>query len=75
MATTGVSRISAPLYLGTSGVSDNHFKRLYKSAQRMELADFHDFYALVQGGRHNTGDNLQAMHNFLTKSQTQYAGN
>ena len=54
--------------------ASRYTKRLYKSAQRMELADFLDFCALVQGVCHNTDDHLQAVNNFLTKSQTKYAG-
>jgi enoyl-CoA hydratase/carnithine racemase len=54
--------------------ASRYTKRLYKSAQRMELADFLDFCALVQGVCHNTNDHLVAVNNFLTKAEIKYEG-
>lgn len=49
-------------------------KRLMKSAQRMELADFLDHCALFQGICHNTGDHLEAVASMLEKRQPSFSG-
>lgn len=49
-------------------------KRLMKSAQRQELADFLDQCAVLQGVCHNTADHLEAVGAFLDKRAPQYSG-
>lgn len=50
-------------------------KRLMKSAQRMELADFLEHCAVFQGMCHNTADHLEAVSAFLEKRPPKYSGN
>lgn len=54
--------------------ASRYTKRLYKSAQRMELADFLDFCALVQGVCHNTDDHMTAVNAFIDKTDVKYTG-
>jgi len=49
-------------------------KRLLKSAQRMELADFLDHCAVFQGMCHNTADHLEAVGAMLDKRTPQFTG-
>lgn len=49
-------------------------KRLYKAGQRMELRDFLDYCALVQGVCHNTADHLEAVNAFLEKRPGDFKG-
>ena len=49
-------------------------KRLMKSAQRMELADFLDQCAVFQGMCHNTDDHIEALAAVLEKRPPQFKG-
>lgn len=49
-------------------------KRLLKSAQRMELTEFLDQCALMQGICHNTEDHLEAVNAFVDKREPTYTG-
>ncbi len=49
-------------------------KRLLKSAQRMELPEFLDQCALMQGICHNTEDHLEAVNAFVDKREPTYTG-
>lgn len=49
-------------------------KRLMKSAQRQELADFLDHCAVFQGMCHNTGDHLEAVGAFIDKRAPHFSG-
>jgi enoyl-CoA hydratase/carnithine racemase len=49
-------------------------KRLMKSAQRMELADFLDHCAVFQGICHNTGDHIEALAAVLEKRAPVFRG-
>jgi len=49
-------------------------KRLMKSAQRMDLADFLDHCALFQGVCHNTKDHLEAVASMLEKRPPSFSG-
>ena len=49
-------------------------KRLMKSAQRMELADFLDHCAVFQGICHNTGDHIEALSATLEKRPAIFKG-
>jgi enoyl-CoA hydratase/carnithine racemase len=49
-------------------------KRLMKSAQRMELADFLDHCAVFQGMCHNTEDHLEAVAAMLQKRAPSFQG-
>ena len=50
-------------------------KRLMKSAQRQELADFLEQCAAFQGICHNTADHLEAVSAFIEKRTPQFNGN
>jgi enoyl-CoA hydratase/carnithine racemase len=49
-------------------------KRLMKSAQRMELRDFLDYCAVLQGICHNTADHLEAVSAMLEKRPPVFFG-
>ncbi len=49
-------------------------KRLMKSAQRTELADFLDQCAVFQGMSHNTADHLEAVGAFIDKRAPHFEG-
>jgi len=49
-------------------------KRLLKSAQKMELPDFLELCAVMQGMCHNTEDHLEAVSAFLEKRPPEYQG-
>ena len=49
-------------------------KRLMRAAQRMELRDFLDMCAGMQGICHNTDDHMAAVTAFLEKRSPTYAG-
>lgn len=49
-------------------------KRLLKSAQRMELPEFLDQCALMQGICHNTEDHMEAVNAFVDKRKPTYTG-
>ncbi len=49
-------------------------KRLLKSAQKMELPEFLEHCALVQGICHNTADHLEAVNAFIEKRPANYHG-
>lgn len=49
-------------------------KRLMKSAQRLELADFLDHCAVFQGMCHNTADHLEAVGSFIEKRAPHFSG-
>lgn len=49
-------------------------KRLLKSAQRMELSDFLDHCAVIQGMCHNTHDHLEAVGSMIEKRIPRFAG-
>ena len=49
-------------------------KRLMKSAQRMELADFLDTCAIFQGVCHNSDDHLEAVNAFIDKRPPSFSG-
>ncbi len=49
-------------------------KRLMKAAQRMELRDFLDLCATVQGVCHNSQDHLEAVGAFLEKRPARFVG-
>ncbi len=49
-------------------------KRLMKSAQRQELADFLEHCAVFQGMCHNTGDHIEAVASFIEKRPPQFSG-
>ncbi|WP_286238721.1 enoyl-CoA hydratase-related protein [Neptuniibacter halophilus] len=50
-------------------------KRLLKSAQRMELPEFLDQCALMQGICHNTADHMEAVTAFVEKREPKFNGN
>jgi len=49
-------------------------KRLLRSAQKMELPEFLEMCAVVQGMCHNTEDHLEAVSAFLEKRPPEYQG-
>ena len=49
-------------------------KRLLKSAQRMELADFLDLCSSYQASCHHSQDHRRAVHAFINKQHTAYEG-
>ncbi len=49
-------------------------KRLMQKARRMELEDFLDYCAVLQGISHNTADHLEAVTAFLEKRAPEYRG-
>jgi enoyl-CoA hydratase/carnithine racemase len=49
-------------------------KRLMKSAQRMELPDFLDLCAVIQGVCHNTADHQEAVKAFIEKREARFIG-
>jgi enoyl-CoA hydratase/carnithine racemase len=50
-------------------------KRLLKSAQRLELADFLDLCSSYQASCHHTGDYRRALNGFLDKNTVEFHGN